>query len=188
MSYLNMARQWKGRAISGEVFTVYPVRTIGLDPETLKDLGIPEDDEWTWLYQPDIDDLCCQCSKAWDSVDWASGELDEEYQEDVLHSLIRPADWYLVYASGVTWDGRSGYRFEKAISHALYRSYDATITADAVSRNGKTLRCRESSHDVPMGSFTWIIALTDRENDLLQNSSFEQIRRFVMRHADTVKD
>lgn len=188
MGFQKAARKWRGRKIGSRAFTEYPVRTSEIDQSVLDHFGLDREKEWALMYQDEIDDLCFESDTAYQAVDWDDGDVDEEYQQEVLNSLIHSADWYLVYASGVTWDGRSGYKFVRRIDQAFYRDYDSYICADAASRNGKTLRCRESSHDVPMGQFTWVIALTGREYETLQYATFNQIRAFVDRHDSAIKD
>ena len=56
------------------------------------------------------------------------------------------------------------------------------------SNGGKVLHAIESSHDVPTGSNTYIIALTKREswciNGLLMQTDFESIDEFVEKNIE----
>lgn len=132
------------------------------------------------IYVGEIDVIAAEC----DMVDYEYIDIYDPYYddtfEDLLSLLIRDADHYLVFASGCRWDGSSGYKFASSRHETVYRPYDTTIMPVAVSPNGKTLVCRESSHDVPMGSTTIIVALTEKEFERLENAkSFETIRKFA---------
>lgn len=112
------------------------------------------------------------------------------YGEDLeirLHQFIRPSNHYLVFAYGVRWNGASGYKFANSLVNAIYRSYESSIYPVSASRNGKTLVCKEYSHDVPMGSRTVIIALTDTEYERLKNSDFNAIQRFTEDCVNRIK-
>lgn len=129
----------------------------------------------------DIDEILKLDSNA--SPDFANADYDELYADTFFSELIKPADHYLVFAHGCRWDGASGYYLAESIKDAIRRSYDAAIYPQEISKGGKTLVCREYSHDVPMGSKTVIIALTDREYANLENSSYEQVEAFANRHS-----
>lgn len=138
-----------------------------------------EDDDIGLVWAPDIDRL----DVPYDSVYWDSPFCDDEYRDEILHQMIKPANHYLVFASGCRWNGASGYSFKETPADCLYRSYDATIRPHAVSKGGKTLVCIESSHDVPMGSHTYIIALTDDEYRRLEDAEFSTVRKFAEAQA-----
>ena len=121
----------------------------------------------------------------YDNILWNTSWYDEDTFNDLTHNLIKEAGHYLVFASGCRWNGASGYRFNDSLKECLSRPYECSITPLAVSAGGKTLVCRESSHDVPMGSLTYIIALTEAEYDRLSNTSdFRTIRKFAEIHGD----
>lgn len=108
-------------------------------------------------------------------------ETDEFERDMVLEELIKDAGHYLVMAYGCRWDGGSGYKFAGTRSEALSRSYEACITPVKASAGGKTLICRESSHDVPMGAQTSIIALTEKEYEKLKDADWETVLEFAGR-------
>lgn len=97
--------------------------------------------------------------------------------------VIRDAPAYLTVARAVRWDGSDGYRLNWSKERVFARSYDATITPVEASSGGKVLHAIESSHDVPTGSNTYIIALTKREssyvNALFMQTDFEAIDEFI---------
>ena len=78
-------------------------------------------------------------------------EWDDDEFECLTKSIIRPAAGYLVFNSCVDWRGHSGYRISDTFKDALSRSYDVIQRIEKVSKGGKALLVRESSHDVPMG-------------------------------------
>ena len=110
-------------------------------------------------------------------------EWDEEYDsvagEEILSLFIRDAKHYLVFAYGCKWDGSNGYKISERRLNAVRRSYDAIITPIVGTPSGKTLVCRESSHDVPMGGTTVIVALTDKEYETLNDSFFSTVEAFA---------
>ena len=66
--------------------------------------------------------------------------------------------------------------------------YGKEINLVEASNGGKVLHAIESSHDVPTGSNTYIIALTKREswciNGLLMQTDFESIDEFVEKNIE----
>lgn len=116
----------------------------------------------------DYNDYDC-CEATWENEDFVG----------MLNHFIKEANQYLVFASGCRWNGASGYKFCDNVADTISRSYDVTITPRAVSARGKTLVCCESSHDVPMGSTTIIVALTKDEYQLLRHADFEEVEAFA---------
>ena len=112
-----------------------------------------------------------------------SWEFDALDYGDSLAQLIHEAGAYLVFARGCRWNGASGYSIVRDPERLFYRDYDACITPLRVLHGGKVLACRESSHDVPMGSDTYVIALTERQARRLENASFAQVERFALEWA-----
>ncbi len=99
--------------------------------------------------------------------------------EERLSMFLKPANHYLVYARGVNWTGEDGFRFTSSRASAVYRNYEASIYPRSASSNGKVLLCREYSHDVPTGSQTFFVALTDSEYDRLSERDCRAAKRFV---------
>lgn len=122
-------------------------------------VAVEENDEW---FLTD-----CESAEDYENVDWGNTEYDEYEARDCMKMLIKEAPHYLVVAHNVRWDGCSGYKFSHDLLDAIHRDYDSVIYPESVSRGGKTLVCREASHDVPMGAMTTIIALTENEYDRL---------------------
>ena len=123
----------------------------------------------------------------YEAIDQSDVEYDEEAADDTLASLVKPAPAYLVFAQGCRWNGASGYKVCDRLLDTIQRNYDVTILPVAVSKGGKILQCRESSHDVPMGSITYIIALTAAERMALENYEFSDVSAFVDRCAKSLK-
>lgn len=97
--------------------------------------------------------------------------------------VIRDAPAYLTVARAVRWDGSDGYKLDWSKENAFSRSYDATIMPVEASNGGKVLHAIESSHDVPTGANTYVIALTKQElpriRALLDELDFEAIDEFI---------
>ena len=102
--------------------------------------------------------------------------------------VIKNAPAYLTVARALRWDGSDGYKIDHEKDHVFMRSYDATITPVEASSGGKVLHTIESSHDVPTGADTYVIALTKREswciNGLLMQTDFESIDEFVEKNIE----
>ena len=104
-------------------------------------------------------------------------------EEDDCDLVIKDAPAYLTVARAVRWDGSDGYKLDWSKENAFSRSYDATITPVEASNGGKVLHAIESSHDVPTGANTYVIALTKQElpriRALLDELDFEAIDEFI---------
>lgn len=102
--------------------------------------------------------------------------------------VIKNAPAYLTVARAVRWDGSDGYKIDHEKDHVFMRSYDATITPVEASSGGKVLHTIESSHDVPTGADTYVIALTKQElphiRRMLDDLAFAIIDRFVEKNIE----
>ena len=146
----------------------------------LQDAGYDfNQDDLITVWGPDVE----RFDIPYDNALWESSWYDQEQADEMLAVLVRPANHYLVFASGCRWHGASGYKFADSIRECISRGYDATIEPESVSPGGKTLVCRESSHDVPIGSTTYIVALTNREYERLRNTEFDAVYQFVQKTA-----
>ena len=101
-----------------------------------------------------------------------------------LEDLLKDANHYLVMAHNCRWNGASGFMLTDSLEEVLDRDYEVSIYPVAVSKGGKCLVCRESSHDVPMGSRTSIIALTEREYERLcpWTATWDDVVKFAETH------
>ena len=104
-------------------------------------------------------------------------------EEDDCDLVIKDAPAYLTVARAVRWDGSDGYKLDWSKENVFSRTYDATITPVEASSGGKVLHAIESSHDVPTGANTYVIALTKQElpriRALLDELDFEAIDEFI---------
>lgn len=185
--YENGVASWYGKDLT-ETFINYPVIFSKVESKKILDKYIAEGyinepDDIVFFNAMEIEDMIRENPETEKAVDWENGEFDEFLRDEVLSELIKDGEAYLVYASGVRWNGADGYKVVENIEDAFYRGYDASIRVDAGSAGGKILRCIESSHDVPMGSYTYIIALTADEEYDIENMSFDAVRHFVERCA-----
>lgn len=151
--------------------------------------GLDEDTRQTLMeagYDADEDDMCDmleadieRLNVPYDAVNWDNGYDSSEEHADYMEQLLKSANHYLVFAQGCCWDGASGYLLTESTEKLVRLSYDTSIYPTATSRGKKVLQCREYSHDVPMGSTTYLIALTDREYQILANATFAEVEKFV---------
>lgn len=108
-----------------------------------------------------------------EAIDWESGEFDREELNYILTDKIGRLPHYLVVARGCRWNGASGYMFTDEITKTCERSYDVSL--DLVEEGKNAIKCRESSHDVPMGGTTYIIGLTEEEFELLEEKELDKL-------------
>ena len=106
-------------------------------------------------------------------------EWDDDEFECLTKSIIRPAAGYLVFNSCVDWRGHSGYRISETFKDALSRSDDVIQRIEKVSKGGKALLVRESSHDVPMGADEVIVAMTEREKRMAENGDISFAKPYI---------
>lgn len=140
------------------------------DYEGLSEICIPEHIfEWTRLSNSAIIN---------DSY-YIDNEYAIEEAEKELRYWLKDSPYYLVFASNCTWNHASAYKFVDNILETIERSYNVSIYPYGATERGKVLVCKEYSHDVPMGSFTYIIALTDRQYETLQNMGFSGVQKYV---------
>lgn len=194
--YVRSAEVWKDldlnnigrrRVVSPEDLTLEQIarlRMLGYDnlyPDDSGEVVIDEAD----IFLADADD------NTYDPERMFYEDDPDFYGEDLeirLHQFIRPSNHYLVFAYGVRWDGASGYLFADSMVNAIRRDYETSIYPTTATAGGKTLLCKEYSHDVPTGSLTAIIALTDAEYDRLSQSDFDAVRHFAKNCVDTAEN
>lgn len=108
----------------------------------------------------------------------ADGEVDLDMAEMMLTNLIGKHPYYLVFAKGCRWNGSSGYKFCNNIISTFMRDYESNIII--VDHNQNAIKCRESSHDVPMGSDTYIIGLTMPDYERYKDADFTEIEQLAL--------
>ena len=123
----------------------------------------------------------------YEAVDWGDSIYDEKDAEYYLRMLIKDAPKYLVFASGCRWNGASGYKICENVADTVRRKYEVAIHSVAASKGGKVLKCIESSHDVPTGAVTYIVALNKQESEAIENMDFDMVRAFVTKKAKALK-
>lgn len=140
------------------------------------DLDIKDSDEPDWLNMTlhDIDRYGINS----DAVDWESGEFMEDELEWLLESYLNSHPHYLVFASGCRWNGASGYTFCEKITDTVKRPYEISLVLE--EQGESCIKCIESSHDVPTGSTTIIVGLTEEEYERLEDADFSEVEKFAM--------
>jgi len=124
-------------------------------------------------------------------IDYDTQRFDEFELDSLLSGILEPSNYYLVYASGMTWDGSDGYKtFDKYQTADMFRrEYEVAIYPEECAADGKVLLCKEFSHDAPTGSSTVIIGLTEDEYDKIENEwEPKQVREFAKKHMDPLVD
>ena len=94
---------------------------------------------------------------------------------------IRKSNKILVFAHNCKWNGASGYKFAESEDEAVSRGYEVMMALKGRSPKGKVVTTYEYSHDVPLGSLTTYIALSDSEYRKLENATFDEVERFAER-------
>lgn len=165
----------------GEACTEYPVYLNKInDPKVLTEIeeeyGGDMENGVAYLFGDTIEELHIPE----EAVRWESGEFHEDMCCDMLWNWCGQWSHYLVFASGVRWNGASGYKICDDIGKVLDRSYDCDfyfVKAD----NAKCLSMIEGSHDSPMGAPCTVIGLTSEEYEYLNNDerTFDDIEKFV---------
>lgn len=87
-----------------------------------------------------------------------------------LSECLKPVKHYLLYGAGMTWDGHDRYKIVDDLSE---------VRDAIVDYNGRFLEQRESSHDVPIGAPFYVIGIGERAKRTLEDSNFQDVRRFV---------
>ena len=177
MSYKNNLNQLRDVNLceAGIFAPVYPEK---LDEDTLNRLSADGFDTENYHIEMSSADIE-KYDIPYEAINWQSSFYDPDTARETLQSLLKPAKEYLVFAYGCRWNGASGYTICSSVLDTVRRDYDCHITPLLVSKGGKILMCRESSHDVPTGSSTYIIALTEREANEIECMDFSEVRAFT---------
>lgn len=170
-----MDKRFIGKDLNG-VFYSYAVDVSKLTEEQKEMLGGFDDDEdWVLLSGATIDEYGID----YDAVDWYDYDCELNCDPDFIENFIKKSGAYLVFASGCRWNGASGYTIARDFEEAMYRDYENHQYIEGQSKGRKVLYVSEHSHDVPMGSGTKYIALTDREYERLKDADFKTVQRFA---------
>jgi len=120
------------------------------------------------------------------AIRWGECFFDDDMLNEILQDCIGNYPHYLVFAENCTWDGRSGYRFFKDVTETLARSYEINFCIDYTNSKDVIIGI-ESSHDCPMGHYTYIIGLTEKQYEKLYYSNFEKISNFIDQKVKKIK-
>lgn len=158
--------------------TYYDVNVLRLSQDLYDKLNkeyasIDADCSTLTMSENDISEFHIPC----EAIDYDSFEFDEEELESVLTDLLGKHPYYVVLASGCRWNGSSGYKICKNILEVCYRNYDITLILQ--EKHKDAIKCIESSHDVPTGSPTYIIGISQEEYNRLIEAQFEEVVKFV---------
>ena len=99
---------------------------------------------------------------------------------DSWSSKLVKSNHYLTYVQNCIWDGAPGYRVTKNVQDAFMRDYDVSMRSFSSDDKGKWVKFNEYSHDMPNGTQTIVISLTDDEYDKIKHSvRFVYVSNFV---------
>lgn len=121
-----------------------------------------------------------------DYIDYDSCYFDDIEYKDYLSELVKKAEHYLVYLPNSTWNGASGCGIVNSLEKAFYRDYDHHQYVKAVTKGNKAILLRETHHDVPCGHNVVIVALTEKEYNMLDNSDFETMEKFALDYLNNL--
>lgn len=184
MNYQRNLKLYKDMNLA-DAGVVIPLDTYELSEEAKEELRDKGYD--TWINNGFIDVWATDVAKfhSDDIIEnFISSEsyIDEDERRYILNSLMGNYNHYLVVATSHTWDGRTGFRIASSIDDAIWRDDYVTLIPHSVSKGGKCLCLTESSHDVPMGSNTYIIGLTDVEYSKLKYADVDSYARFAAKY------
>lgn len=106
-------------------------------------------------------------------------EDDDIIDEECLSQYIPSACKYLVCTSSTRWDGTSGLKLCKNRLECVEKSYNASLILDESFKSDGSVRCAEYINDVPTGTYTYIIPLTEDEYTSFTSMDFHDVRSFV---------
>lgn len=153
------------------------LKLFEIDPkkakEIMSDYGLDADTHYFDALGTDLDDFPTEV------IDYNSAEFDNDELEELLISYLGNHPHYLVFASGCRWNGASGYKFCENIIDTVARNYDVTLDLQEYI-DDRAIKCREASHDVPMGSTTIIVGISEEEYDDLSEKEFKDVEDFAM--------
>ena len=112
-----------------------------------------------------------------EAIDYDSCEFDDYSLEDIMENYVGKYPHYLVFASGCRWNGTSGYKIVDNILATVYRNYE--ISLEFINKGKRKAEFIEGSHDVPTGSTTYIVGLTEDEYNQLVDAEFEEVESFL---------
>lgn len=145
-----------------------------------EELGVDNNTGVYSIYGNILEDLAQKFNyqEVYDAIDFNMTEFDEDSLEDILLNSLGNWPHYLVFASGVRWNGNSGFAVFEDIKRTVYRDYDVTLELEEEIKD-RGIKCRESSHDVPMGSTTYIIGISEDESEDIDEMDFDEVEHFV---------
>ena len=112
-----------------------------------------------------------------DAIDFDSYEVDQDMLESELEHFLGNYPHYLVIAIHCKWNGASGWMFTNSRIKTVSRDYDISLI---IEENGQdAIKCRESSHDVPMGSTTYIVGLSNDDFDKLEDAELDELIKYA---------
>lgn len=112
-----------------------------------------------------------------EAINYDSVEFDEYELESLLIDYIGKHPAYLVFASGCKWNGVSGYKICDDIKNTVIRNYDISLILINQFKNG--IECMEYSHDVPTGSPTYILGISNEDREKIEDMEFNDIENYV---------
>lgn len=112
-----------------------------------------------------------------DAIDFDSYDVDQDMLESELEHFLGNYPHYIVIATHCKWNGASGWMFTDSLIKTVSRNYDISLI---IEENGHdAIKCKESSHDVPMGSTTYIVGLSNDDFDKLEDAELDELIKYA---------
>ena len=151
----------------------------------LRDIGADVDGydvgDTLWVDDIDLEEIPYEFSTSFETT--GHYDYDEYLFEDLLMDYLPETDanTWLVVAKGCRWNGANGYMITDNPVKTILRDYDTTAYVE--DSTDDVLTITEHSHDVPMGSTTYIVGLNgdevDMVNEMLDEELYDSINSFI---------
>lgn len=176
-NYSEEAESYRGKSFS-DLCSFYDIvvgRLTEHDRKIIIDDGYDIDDDMTVVNVQEETYLKLEKEYPDAMFNWDADDF-----EFICNAVLKPSNYgYIAFNTGIDWRGRSGYRISDTVKNVLARDYDVTQTICCATKGGKALLITESSHDVPMGAYEYIIALNKTEKELSDNGNFKFTEKYI---------
>lgn len=182
----NLQKEYYSKYDFQEMFTRVDVKAENLPQSVKDDFLVEEGQEYICCYLDEALEMEEKKYIEYSDINYEWSDWDDLAYKDFIAQLVKNSNHYMVYLPHSTWRGATGCGFTDDLKDAFYRGYDCSQYVKAVTKGNKACLLRESHHDVPMGHYVVIIALTDKEYEHYNNSSFEECIKFAENYLDNL--
>lgn len=113
-----------------------------------------------------------------EAIDYDCVGFDSNRLEDIMEEYLGIHPAYLLFGSGMRYNGSSGYKVVNSLVETCERNYDISLYLKEDLGND-TIICLESSHDSPTGHEMIMIGLNDEEVEAFEEYDFDEVEEFV---------